>query len=289
MALPASFLRDGFVMPSQARKRHKLPNGALLKPLMIGTEGVSNSGKSEFILSCPGPGIAICIDRGMEPVFDNPRPPKARRDDFAVKYMTVPLLGQTLQPEYLEYFKQCRSAIYTAIANPDALTIAIDGDSDFWELQVLAEFGKKTQVWPQTRWGDVQAARRVITARCHDSGKIIIGTNKLKDEYEPVIGDDGLPVKENNGEIKRAKTGRLERQGFKDQDYLWNIQIRHLYQPPRVNAKTNKEMPAQWGLRILKCKADTSLEGTELWAGDCNFAGLVHLVYPNVTDKEWGL
>ena len=289
MSLPASFQRDGFVGPSQARNRIRLRNGKFLKPLMIGVDGLPDSGKSEFIFSCPDPGICICIDRGIDPCIDNPNPPASRRPNWAVKIIPVPPNTTQRQPVYADYFKDCRDHYYKALANPDALTVAIDGDSDLWELQRLAEFGRLTQVFPQTRYTDVYASRRAMTAKAYDSGKIVIGTNKVKPEYEDVIGADGLPEKDDKGEIKRRKTGRMERQGFPDQDYLWSIQLRCEYQPPRTNAISKKEIPGQFGIRICKCKVNTSLVGAELWGDDANFTGLVQLVYPHLDPQEFGL
>jgi hypothetical protein len=261
MPLPPSFSRDGFLPASQIRGK--------VRRLLIGTEGWSNTGKTEFILSAPGPGIVLGLDRGFDAVFDNPRPPAARRDDFAFKALGVPLPTQAAQPEYLQYWRDFYELWKKALANPDARTVALDGDSDSWELQRLAEFGRVTQV-PPIAYSNVNAARRAMVARAWDSGKIVIATNKLKKGYESKLDNKGNEV--------RVKTGHAERQGFPDQDYLWQIQLRHLY---------NKES-GEFGIRILKCKADTSLQGMELWGEEANFKGLVSTVYPSVSLSEWG-
>lgn len=290
MPLPASFIRDGFVPAIKARNRVHLPNGRLLKPLLIGTEGETNTGKTEFLLSCPGPGIIIAMDRGFDGMLDNPHPPDARReDDFAWKVIQAPLNTTATQNTYIDYFKQFRTEFYKALDNKDAITVAIDGDSDSWELQRLADFGKLANVWPQTKYGDTYAARRAMIARAWDSGKIVIGTNKVRDEYVTVYGPDGLAQKESDGSDKKVKSGNKQRQGFPDQDYLWQIQLRHLYQPPKVNPVTHKEIPHKWGLKILKCKPNPELIGLELWGEDCNFAGLVQVVFPNIPMEEWNL
>jgi hypothetical protein len=259
MTLPASFGRDGFQHISQTR--------AKLRHILIGSDGWSNTGKSEFGLSCPGPGIFLCLDRGFDAMLDNPNPPKARRDDFAFKVIKVPLATQAAQPEYLEYWRQFYAEYKKALDNADARTVILDGDSDSWELQRLAEFGKLEQV-PAIRYTSVNAARRAMIARAFDSGKIVIFTNKLKDEYKNVEGDKN----------KQEKTGNVKRQGFADQDYLYQIQLRHLHNP-----ETN-----QFGVRIMKCKSDTSLAGMELWGDECNFAGLVQCIYPHIPLKDWG-
>lgn len=303
MSLPASFLRDGFQPAAKARSRMKLPDGRLLKPILIGTEGESDTGKTEFLFSCPGPGIIIALERGHEGMLDNPNPPAARRlDDFAIKAIPLPASTTAKQPQYLEYFQLARSEYYKALANLDAVVVAVDGDSDFWEIQRLGEWGRLTGIFPQTKYGDVYAARRAMTARAYDSGKIVIGTNKVRDEYETVYGPDGLPLKEQDGSEKKRKTGNKQRQGFPDQNYLWQIQIRHLYRPAtridlntlppaeRLKAMRNGGgiQPKQWGIRILKCKINKDLEGDELWGDQCNFAGLVQHVFPHVPLREWG-
>jgi len=259
LSLPASFARDGFFPINQVRSKQR--------HILIGTDGWSNTGKTEFALSAPGPGIVICLDRGFDGVFDNPNPPKTRRDDFAFKVIHIPLATQAAQPEYLEYWRQFYAEYKKALANPDARTVILDGDSDSWELQRLAEFGKLEQV-PAIRYTAVNAARRAMIARAFDSGKIVISTNKLKDEYETSAEDKN----------KQIKTGKAKRQGFADHEYLYQLHLRHLHNP-----ETN-----QFGLRIMRCKSDTTLQGMELWGPDCNFRSLMETIYPHIPAREWG-
>lgn len=254
--LPASFARDGFVSPDKLRGK--------LRHLLIGTDGWSNTGKSEFTMSAPGPGIQLCLDRGYEAMLDNPNPPKSRRDDYAFKVIHVPLATQA--EDFARYWKDFYAEYRKALDNKDARTVVIDGDSDSWELQRLAEFGKLTQI-PPIKYATVNASRRAMIARAFDSGKIVIFTNKLKDGYaSQVAGDKEV----------RVKTGTDERQGFADQDYLYQVQLRHLYKD------------GNFGVRIMRCKSDTSIQGMELWGEDCNFQSLVQTIYPAVPLSDWG-
>lgn len=259
--LPASFARDGFLPPEKIHGKYKR--------LLIATEGLPNTGKTEFSVSAPGPGIVLCLDRGFDAMLDNPNPPKSRRDDFAFKIIQVPLATQAAQPVYLDYWRGFYEEYKKALANPDARTVVLDGDSDSWELQRLAEFGKLTQV-PAIMYANVNAARRAMIARAYDSGKIVISTNKVKDGYESKMSSDGKEV--------RIKSGNLERQGFSDQDYLFQLQLRHLYDAEK----------GTFGIKILRCKSDTTLQGMELWGEECNFESLVQCVYPNVPLADWG-
>lgn len=278
MALPLSFARDGFV-PLAATK---------YKRLLIGTEGMTDTGKSEFALSAPGPGIMLVLDRMIDGMLDNPNPPKTRRSDYAHVVVKCPLVGTEKQEAYVEYWNLFRSTFYKALANPDCRTVIIDGDSDSWELQRLAEFGKLQQV-PSILYTAVNASRRAMIARAWDSGKIVIATNKIKDVYiDEINPNTGEVVKGNDGKPRRVKSGEQDRQGFSDTDYLWHIQLKHLYRPARLNTVSGTVMPAAWGVRILKCKANTQLVGDELWGDECNFQTLVQLVYPQVPMKSWG-
>lgn len=277
--LPASFRQAGFVSPAEVRKTRRL---------LIGSDGPPDTGKTEFALSAPGPGLAICLDRGFDPIFDNPNPPETRQPGWAFKVVQVPKPTQLAASGYIEYWKDFYNNSYLpALSNPDCRSILIDGDSDSWELQRLAEFGKLTKI-PSILYDNVNAARRAMYARAFDSGKIIIATNKVSKHYVQKFKLDGTPELNNSGNEVRAWDGTYERKGFADQDYLWNIQLSHKFKPAGINSITKRATPAQWGILITKCKANRELEGTELWGADACFQVLVQLVYPNVSLKDWG-
>lgn len=285
MTLPLSFQRHGFLPPEQLVKKYRR--------LLIGSEGGANTGKTEFALSAPGPGILLALDRGYESVLDNPEPPATRNvDQWAFKPIVVPLATQMQQSQYLTYWKAFYSEYLAALSILEARTVIVDGDSDSWELQTLAEFGKLTQIPPVLRTG-LNASRRAMYARAWDSGQIIICTYKLKKQYETAYLPDGTPKIGADGKEVREWDGKsYERQGFYDYEYLFQIQLRHLYKPAAIthNAilKRAVETPQQWGIKIMMCKANRSLEGSELWGPDCCFSSLVQLVYPQIDLSEWG-
>lgn len=273
MPLPASFKTDGFLDPETARR-----GGRKFKRLMIGMDGPPDSGKTEFMLSAPGPGIVCCLDRGFDAVFDNPNPPKTRRGDFAFKVVQAPLATAATQEMFVAYWKEFYEIYRKGLANADCRTFGLDGDTDSWELQRLAEFGRLSKV-PQNLYDNVNAARRAMYARAFDSGKIVIATNRTRKSYSPAKNPDGTPkLNPNTGAEVREWDGGYERQGFGDQDFLWNIQLRMM----------KNEEKGVWGLKIMKCKADPSLVGIPLWGDDCNFQSLVQVVYPHIPLSEWG-
>lgn len=300
----ALFKKLGVKTASEIQKRRRL---------MIGTDGLTNTGKTEFMLSAPGPKVIMVMDRGFDSALDNPHPP-ASRDLSSTAFDIIPIpnlaggmagsgdSGKMTQTDFVNYWNKYRSRLYELLDVPELVTLGIDGDSDTWELQVMADFGKTTQIHPM-QYQMTYAARRAMINRCWQSGKIIIASSKLKDKYEDILDDKGVPIKESSGRNKQQKvTGEYKRQGFPDQDYLWQLQLRHLARKTggavntegmtlaqRLKAQKSAQ-PAhmEWGLRIMKCKANPMLEGEELWGDKCNLRSLVEYVYPNVDPTVWG-
>jgi hypothetical protein len=200
-------------------------------------------------------------------MLDNPHPPATRCKDIAIKVLAPPIATQLTQAGYVKYWQEVFFPSYkAALDNPDARTVVIDTDSDTWELQRLAEFGRLTQVAP-LQYPNLNAARKAMIARAYDSGKVVISINRLEEEYETKVV---------NGKEVQAKSGGVRRQGFRDWKYLWQVQLRHFRDEEG------------FGTKILMCKSDTSVEGMDLRKEDNNFQSLVQMIYPQVDLKEWG-
>lgn len=266
-----SLIQAGYLPAAQVRKHRRL---------MIGLDGPPDSGKTEFALSAPGLIAWLCLDRGLDGVLDNPRPPMSRNDNFLAKVVQCPKATQMDQKGYLEYWSSFYGEYRKVLEMPDVRVLLLDGDSDSWELQRLAEFGRLSKV-PPNLYDNVNAARRAMYARAYDSGKIIIATNRVRKVYVTKMKSDGVtPELNSSGGEVRTWDGNYERQGFSDQDYLWAIQL-------RCGKRDTKDGP-QWGVQISRCKADCSLVGMELWGENCNFKSLVETVYPHIPISQWG-
>lgn len=282
MPLPASFLKAGLLTPEAARR-----GGSKFRGLMLATEGHANTGKTEFLMSAPDPGAIVCCDRGFDALVDNQTPPPTRRD-FGMFVMKLSVEGQKGSLEaYREEWEGFYKKTYELIAIPELRTLGIDADNISYDTERLAYHGKLSGVYPLTRYGPVKAERRGFYHRLWESHKIIITTNQLKEEWIDQKDARGHTILETNGEAKQKPSGKFVAQGYPDQEYLWQIRIRHLFKPA-FTTKSGIDIPKQWGLKILMCKANRDLEGKELWGDTCNFQSLVELVYPQVPLSEWG-
>jgi hypothetical protein len=286
--IPKSFITDGFYNPNAPKKRRRL---------LIGIDGPTNSGKTEFGLSAPGPGICLCLDPGYEGMEDKEEPPASRNPDIVFKHIKVKMREESKgTDEYVKDWIAYRDLCYKAYANVDCLSVILDGDGDSYELQTLAEFGKVTQI-PQLARDPLMAKRKLFIRRAFDSGKNIIATYKVKQKWVPIIDPiTGEPVRKDGRIEKEAHPTDMDRRGFPDQDYLYMVQLRTMRRksedfiipagPKKGQVKPGK---TEFGIIIMKCKIDTKYEGVELWNDKCCFKGLVELLYPHSSPADWGM
>jgi len=264
--------------------------------LMIGVEGETNTGKNEFAFSAPGPIGVLQLDRNIDGVAHNPKPPETRsKDGIYLKLITtlgnIGTKGQAppeLKKAYLDDWNHFYAEHKKILAIPELATVVYDGASDDWEIQRLAEFGTLSQI-PSILYDSANASRKKMIRDMYDSGKNIIATHKVTDVYEDVKDAQGNPVMNERGKTKQAKTGEYRRQGFHDTKYLFQIQLRMLKKDAYFNETLKRQMPLKFGCKILECKPRQELKGEELWGDECNFAGLVSLIWPDVPLEEWGL
>lgn len=272
MTLPASF------------RQYQQPTPRY-RGILIGVEGAANTGKTEFCWSAPGPAIHIAMDRGHRSALENQSPPASRTlqdgESVLIRTVNVPLNMDTTQPQALAIWQTFVKEHYIwSLENRDARTVILDGDTDSWDLQFLAEFGRTNQI-AQLNRAPLKAVKRALIARAYDSGKVFLSTSKLKQKWETVYDAKGDPVPDPQkvGQHQRAWDGEsYERQGFNEYEYLYEIQLRTLYDPAEK----------RWGLRLLMVKANRDLEGMEMWGEECNLPVLLQTVYPHIDLAEWG-
>ncbi len=251
------------------------------------TEGEHDSGKTEFLFSAPTPNQIIAIDRGIDGMGRNPEPPAWRKKQGVyVKVCKVPMepteanfnASKPEMNDYLRNFREVKADLYAALDNKQSATVCMDTDSDFFRLQTLAEFGRLSQIMPINR-ENLNAAKRAQFARCWGANKIVIFTNKLVPMWEGVKNPDGTVKTDEKGKEVRVRSGSMVSAGFDEDNYLWQVRIRHLF---------NKDK-GSWGLRIMRCKHNKMYEGMELWDDDCCFAGLVQAIFPTTPLDYWGM
>lgn len=288
MNIPPSLANRGYETLETVNKK---------RGVLICIDGPTDTGKTEFMLSGPGPGAIIAVDRNHEHTMKNPEPPESRNQNFFIHDLHIPLIGTAKQDGFKEAFEGYRNELYYLLAEKSLRSVCTDGDAETWELQRLAAFGKLKQV-PQIDYDNVNNARKAMITRMCDSGKVVMATSKVGPAYEDKIdAATGLPELSNNGKVIRVKSEtEYTIRGFSDRDFLWHIWIRMMNRKRvtiiQSGPRAGQEVPTgetEFGFRIMKCKPRMSLINMEMWdQSRVNFNGLMSIVYPNIPVAEWG-
>lgn len=239
--------------------------------LVASVAGLDKCGKTHLALSSPGPIAYANFDTGLEGVLEKfQRTGKVvYSNDYRVK---VPAGASTTQTAEIanKVWEGLKEDVRAAIKSPLIRTIVGDTESEMWELCRLARFGKLTQVMPH-HYGPVNTEYRNFWNEIYDSDKNLILLGRMKDEWENTVV---------NGKEVGKKTGRLERIGFKEIQYM--VQLNAI-------AKYDPTAPAgdRFSLEITNCRQNSDLAGMVLPQSLISFTQLAQLVYPDSTDADW--
>ena len=233
----------------------------IARRLIVGIEAQEKCGKTNFLLSSPGPIAVFDFNNSLEGVvnkFAN------MKDIFISDYSKS---GSHLStPEWLKIWEKFKKEYVEILREPSIKTMGIDTATEQWELCRMARFGKLTQVMPHM-YGPVNEEFRNLLYIAYSSGKNIILTHKKKEEY---VASKANPAISN-------RTGKYIRSGFADSPYMVQVNI-DLWRDPDEGFKA----------RIMDCRQNADIIGMELYGEDINFPMLASLVFPEIDISEWG-
>lgn len=271
MAIASTGTTSGY-MPANIGGFQLNPNPNRRRRMIVSIGGWDKCGKTHIALTAPGPIAYANFDTGLEGVINKFR--AAGKKVYTSDYRVVVPAGadaQTVANKAGEVWTRLNSDMRAAWASPLIRSTVIDTESETWELMRLAAFGKLTQVMPH-HYGPVNGAYRNFLNEVYDSDKNLILLGRMKEEWDSKVGANGKEIS--------FKTGRHERVGFKDVQYLVQVNCMARYDP--MQAEGNR-----FTLEIINCRQNSGLAGTILPESMCNFKDLAMLVYPDSTEQEW--
>jgi len=241
--------------------------------LIISTEGLERSGKTNFGLTLPEPIAVLPLDNGTDEIVA-----KFKR---AGKQILVP--AETLdweigasKEEYLKLWGRVEKAFNRCLTTKGLRSLFIDTGTEMWELKRLAAFGKLTQVMPQHYMMVNEEFRKLIRA-ASDSNLNIVLSHKVKKRY---VGQKAKAGQEQ----KESWDGTYERSGMNDVGFLVQMNLLHTF-----NYETHN-----FRLRIKDCRQNMDLAGTTIGIDDdCDFQleptfqSLGQIVYPESSEDDW--
>lgn len=245
--------------------------------LLINSQGRERTGKTDWaVRTLPrrdGLMVYIGLDFGHEGVIN-----KYAGDKTLLKWvMNVPPV--TTQNDYLQHWTKVKDHIQKAMAHPDVRAIVLDTGTDIWELLRLAEFGALTKSGDTKQlYGQINQHYKSLVKMAYDREINIVVIHKTKKLYSTrkVQTNKGLQDQE------YWDGSSYERAGFGEGGYLVQVQIEHLFDISRKGGLDKK-----FGIRVIDCRQNMDIVGTELWGADNNFATLAQFVFPDSTEADW--
>lgn len=242
---------------------------------MVCISATDKAGKTNFALTAPGDMAYANYDTGLEGVvhkFEGTK--KIYRQDYRVHIPPGTTSAQDISKIANEVWERYKADVRLALKSPNIRTIAVDTESETWELIRLARFGKLTQVMPH-HYGPVNAEYRNFHNEIYDTDKNMVLLCKMKEEYENTV----VVI---NGQSKEVgkRTGRLERVGFKDIPYI--VQLNAIARHDPTADEGNR-----FSLLVTNCRQNPSLCGEVLPELMCTFPQLAGMVYPDSKDSDW--
>ncbi len=235
-------------------------DGEIHYRMLVGSDGLEKTGKSNFWMTAPGPIAGINLDIGLEGVIHK----YSKQKKIWVLNYNIPPMKNTA--EYLPHLNIIRSAYEAAANHKDVRTLVVDTGTDLWELIRLAEFGTVNPKDPRgsLAYTNCNMLYRGLIKMAYESDKNLVVTHKLDDEWVKVNG-------------KNEKSGSMTRAGFKESSYLIQVNTRHTYD----------KQAGEFGIEILDCRQNMQMSGYTLTGNDCTFAGLGQVVFPESSPEDW--
>lgn len=230
--------------------------------LIIGSQGLDKTGKTEFIFSAPGPIVGVNLDIGMEGVAEK----WVKKKKIWVYNFNVPPISS--QKSFIDIFNRTRGAFESAITNKDARTVFVDTATEWWELARLAEFGQLAPAVDIKRaYGPLNQLFRGLIRMAYDTDKNLILTHKLKEQWATIT---------ENGKPKDSWDGSsYKRAGFGESGYLIQVNIEHFHRD------------GQFGMKVINCRQNMNIAGMEFGQDGCSFTDLATSVFDDTTAKDW--
>lgn len=194
--------------------------------LVMSIEGMEGTGKTWLACDAPGPLAFLSGDKNSEGVVKTKQKERmgTGRGEIIPQYFPWPLpdtenteeIANAMRPVRNQWVKAYRAALRSKVRS-----VVIDTGGWVFLLIRLARFGT-VKIFPQVLAAETNQFMQRLLDEGRDSGKTVIWTHRLKDEYADktvVRKKNGKPMLDKNGDpitdVTSVKTGGLVWEGFK--------------------------------------------------------------------------
>ncbi len=226
----------GFLPPSQVVPRR----------VVATLSGHEKSGKTDMALrTAPEPVFFISLDMGTEGVVH-------KFVDRDIKMYEVKVPRNQPKEVYVGIWNDLLMRIRAVLDNNQG-SLVIDTESECWELQRLATFGRLDQVMPH-HWGPINAAKRELVREFYHSDLTVILLHKMSREYK-----------------NDAWTGGWGRKGWSDMGYSVQANLE--------TVRHDGDDGTRFGVQVKDCRQNPALNGQIFWDDSRSFEFLLLMVH----------
>lgn len=189
----------------------------------------------------------------------------------------VALTDQQLKDQYkpvLDNFDRN----FRALA-PRARTTIIDTESELWQIQRLAQYGKITQIVALQYANLNRAVTEWVRLFEQGENNNLILLSQAREEWGNGTDDKGKAI--------RVKTGRLERMGSDAADFLVQAFFNAGYIEAQIGPQGQVLEPAHFYLDLVRSDTNADLVGMRWWDKQITFQNVASALYPKVPAEAW--
>lgn len=233
------------IQPTQALKWAPMSTTPPKKRLVMSHSGQQKTGKTDFSLRhTPRPVFYANIDLGTEGVT-------SKIDVADVQEVIVRYEKGKEQQEYKRLWREVED-LYNEALSHNAGTLVIDSESQSWELQMLAEFGRTEKIMPRDR-GNLNSDKRAFLNACLSSDMNIIFCSRVREVW-----------------LNDKPTGTYERRGYNGLDYDCQVVSWAVKRQPK-DPFGNVIGEPEFGITVMDSRLNPSMEGKTYWGAMCRF------------------
>lgn len=227
-------------------------NRPTIQRMVASFTGHPKTGKTHVSLATtPAPVFYANIDMGTEGVSHK----MAHREGEIMEVIVRYKKGWP-QAEYKKLWAKLE-ALYDEALSGNKGTLVIDSETENFELQMLAEFGKTTEILPRTR-GHLNTEKRAFINACLESEMNVLFMSRAREVW-----------------LNDTPTGGYVRKGYNALDY--DLQVvgwtRKQYNPALhgYDAQNRPLGGTEYGVQIVDSRLKSEMEGQTYWGASARF------------------
>lgn len=278
-----------------------MPKRSRVSPIVLSAIAFGGGGKSHFGLTAPKPIELFAIDPNTKPVLKQMiRDGELTKEDVRCHWFQLPALAFTerddVESEATESWERVVEEMKPLVKDRDAhdaKSVVLDAANQFYDMSVLAEFGKLDQIHPEQRrmqMGRCNMRYKSIIQGLHAAGYHVILLHHAKEQWADKVIRSGRNIEEVRTRLEGPFD--MERSGYKDTNPLVSVEVHLAFDEKREGA-----LAAKYGIKFKKNTHRPILTGTESWGrvklpdetrlARASFPWVGMQSFPGTTREDW--